>query len=104
MINEKEKVDTNENQALNDIDAMLIQEIIALYDIRKSLAEEGLRLITPIRIYFYRCYKEAHWYDKCFFARKYKKYAKKSKEMLKEIVTVKRELKNFQKSTIFLNN
>lgn len=50
-----------------------------------------------MRIFFYRCYKEAPWYDRCFFARKYKKYAKKSKEMLKEIVTVKKELKNFQK-------
>lgn len=96
MINEK-KVDTNEHQALNDIDERPVQEIISLYELRKYLAEEGLRLITPIRIYFYRCYKEARWYDKCFFARKYKKYAKKSKEMLKEIDTVKKELKNFEK-------
>lgn len=95
---EKEKVDTNEQQALNDIEALLLtQEIVALYDIRKSFAEEGFRLITPMRIFFYRCYKEVHWYDRCFFASKYKKYAKKSKEMLKEIVTVKKELKNFQK-------
>ena len=66
-------------------------------EIIKTKAKMAFGLISVTRAFYYRCYKEARWYDKCFFARRYKKYAKTSKALLKIIAVADKEIKNLQK-------
>jgi hypothetical protein len=63
-------------------DVMQANIRVAENELLKTKAKMAFGLISVTRAFYYRCYKEARWYNKCFFARRYKKYAKICKAIL----------------------